>query len=663
MSLDLDTLITAEHKREMVDFLNGMVQEFKTTSVTESLVDFTENTRVLTSGTSARPGKYRFEVVPYMREITECLSEYSRIIELVLMKGTQIAGTEALLNQQVYCIKHGIGPVMYVTSDDDLAKEFMEKRTGPAIMAAGMQNLITPVVQKRSNKSSGDSKRAKSYAGTFLMAIGARSESKLSSVPIRVLQLDEIDKYPVVLVGGGSSIAAATRRTDSYTGLKKIVYMSTPKHKATSRIEPLFQMGDMRYYFIPCPMCGTMQRLKWSQIQWDKNKDGKLDIKMDEKGYMKNNPVWLQCENKDCSHKIRDYEKFQFMAEKGHGGKAEWRGSKQPDRPGMRSYHVNALYGFRSWIDVVIQWDHIEGDQDLLYSFITDVCAETFTQRLDKPDMHYLAARAETDFLRGDINQRIKILTAGVDVQDNRLEMSLLGWRDRKEAWSIQHYIFDGNTINPDDDCYNNLEETLRNKFYRPDGSEISISIALVDAAHHTQSVMNFCERFEYQSHNPNTVYPCFGKQTLSAIVREHKSTIATPEILLHDQRLKAEVYTNLKRKTPAAGHAYPPGFLHFPCDFTEDFYKQLTNEEVTEITNNKGVVSMMIANTKQRAVEVLDCHKMALAGLYFLFFKYFELRNVWRKSRKMKPLTPDWQYYWNLINEDEKKEIKKIKI
>ncbi len=657
----LDSIITPRHRKEMVDFILDLIKQFPTTAVKESLVDFTESTRVLTAGVSARPGPFQFEVVPYMREIHESLSEYSRTVEIVIMKGTQISGTELLINQQMYCIKNGIGPLMYVSSDDDLAQEFFEKRTDTAISASGLQDLITPAVMKKSNKSSGDSRRSKSYHGTFIRAVGARSESKLSSFPIRVLQMDEIDKYPFALAAGGSSIEAATRRTDSYTGLKKIVYVSTPKLRATSRIEPLFQQGDARFYFVPCPECGFLQRLLWSQIIWEKDSNGQIDIQLDENGILKNNPIWHEC--KSCGYKMRDYEKFSFLQEKNFGGSAEWRPSKKTEKPGLRSYHVSGLYGFRSWLDLAVQWQAIENDQDLLQSFVNDVLGESYTQKIDKPDMHYLAARAETDWQRGDLNQQIKILTAGVDVGDHELIMSLLGWRDRKEAWTIEHYIFEGDTINPYDDCYNFLEETLRKKFYKPDGTEMSISIALVDAAHHTQSVMNFCERFPYHDTGGQGVFPCFGKQVLSMIVREHGSTIRTPELLIDDQRLKAEWYTNLRRKTPPAGHAYPPGFLHFCNEYSEDFYKELTAEEVTKIRNAKGVETLFISNTKQRANHVLDTHKMALGGLYFLFFKYFELKNAARKKRKLKPIPPDWQYYWRLFDELEKKEVKKIKI
>ena len=646
-------VVTKKERKSMIAFINDLVQAFPEINVAESLVEFTERKRILTSGMSARPGPYRFSVTPYTREITEQLSESSKTIELVVMKPTQWAGTAIMLSHQLYCVFYGVGPILYVTSDDDLAGEYMEKRFDPMIAAAGMQDYITPPVQKRSNKATGDTRRAKSFKGTFLRAVGARSESKLSSFPVRIIHLDEEDKYPISLVGGGSSADKAIRRSDSYGNLKKVFHNSTPKEKATSRIGPLFKQGDQRYYFIPCPKCEFMQKLKWSQMKWDKTENGKLDLQMDDHGQVTNNPVWHECANPECKYKMRDYEKIYFMKEKGFGGSAEWRPSKKPDRPGLRSYHGNGMEGFRSWIDIVIQWNKVEGDPVLLQDFINDVLGEEFEAKLDKPDEHYLMSRVETDWRRNDMNDRIKVLTMGVDIQKDRVEAALLGWTEWKESWAVEYYVFPGNTNDPGDICWNNLDEVIKQDFVKPDGQVLRIQVVLIDAPFENASVMNFCERFPYYPNGWRGVYPAYGKQTLSAIIKEHSSTIHTPEILVDDQKLKFELYTNLKRKTPAAGANFPAGYMHFPDDYAENYFEQLVAEEVTTITNNKGVETFFIQNTKKRKNEVLDTTKLALAGLYRMYFKYFEVLNANRKARKKKEIRPNWQTFWDLFEDE----------
>ena len=637
----------------MVNFIIKHIKKFPRVNVAEGLVEFTERKRVLSSGTSARPGPFSFSTTPYLREIAQEMSEYSSTTEGVVMKPTQWGYTEAiLLNHQLYCVYYGIGPVLYVTSDDDLAGEFFEKRFDPMIKDSGMQSYITPAVQKKGNKSTGDTKRSKSFKGTFIKAVGARSESKLSSVPIRILHLDEEDKYPIKLVGGGVPTKKAERRTDSYRKLKKVWHGSTPKLKASSVIEPLFEQGDMRYYNYKCPACGTYQKLSWDQIKWDKNKEGKLDILIDGKGVLLNNPVWHECKNKECDYKMRDHEKVTLLQEEGYGGHAKWISTKKPDRPGLKSWKGHGLEGFRSWVDIVLQWDEIEGDPILRQEMINDVFGETYYEDLDKPDEHYLMARAETDWERGQINERVHVLTMGVDVHPDRLEANLIGWTRRKECWAVDYFVWAGETNDNNDDSWNHLEEKIIAEYEKENGDSIKIQVCFIDAGGKASgSVMSFCERFPYSPNSWRGVFPIFGKQTLSAIVKEHESHIKTPEILIDDQKLKYEIYMSLRRKVPTAGHLYPNGFMHFPGDYSEEYYKQLVAEEITEVINNKGVSSWFISNSKQRRNETLDTNKMGLAGLYYMYITYFKLFNARRKLKKQKEIRPDWSIFWGAFD------------
>ena len=646
---ELRDLIVKKHRSRMIsDFRKG-IRNIPRHSVAEGLVEFTERKRILVSGTSAIPGPYKYFRAPYLREPAECLSEYSRTVELVMMKGTQTGGTDGIMmNHELYCIEYGIGPVQYVSSDDDLALEHMEKRVGPMIEAAGMQGLITPPVQKRSNKGTGDTKRSKSYKGTFLRAVGSRSESKLSSLPSRILHIDEIDKYLSVLSGGGNPVEKAIRRTDSYRNLKKIVYISTPKNKETSQIEPLFNQGDMRYYYFQCPSCREYQKIIWSQIKWDKDDNGDLYIEYDEDGNATNDPVYMVCKNPECDHKIRDHEKSSFLKEKGHGGTAEWRASKKPDRPGMRSYHVNALYGFRSWLDIVLQWCNIDGDDDKLQDFMNDTLGETWEKKIDKPSEHYLAARAEQDWTRGQVNDKVKIITSGWDIHKDRVEGAVMGWNVRKESWAIDYHVFDGTPSDPNDPCWDKMEEVIMKDYYKQNCDKIKMTTAFVDAGYETESVKNFCERFPYSPNSYKGVYPVFGRKRQTEVVKQHTGTIATPEVLMDDQKLKRELYMHLKKKEPATGHNVPNGYIHFPRDYSDVYYAQLVAEDITEITDSKGMqTEIIIHNPSGRRNEALDCTKMALAGLYYIQLTFFKIWNNKRKSMRRKEFNPDWQLFW----------------
>jgi len=659
-------LTTPKQKKHMSDFMTSIVSGWQTRSVAEGVVEFTERKRYLSSGTSARPGPFRFAVTPFWREVAECLSEYSRTVEVGVMKGTQTGGTDAvMMNHAAYCIEYGIGPVQYVSSDDELALEHMEKRLAPMIQESGLQEKIIPPVKSKTSRITGDTKRAKSFGGTFLRVTGARSESSLSSLPTRILHIDEIDKYLKVLTGGGNPVEKAIRRADSYNHLKKIVYISTPKKKATSQIEPIFQQGTMEYYNFHCPVCGELQKLEWSRIKWTKDEEGDFYIEYDGEGNVINDPVWMECKNKECDHKIRDYEKVTFLQEQGFGGTAHWIATKKPDRPGIRTFHINALYGFRSWLDVVVQWCKIEGDKDLLQDFINDTLGETYQDAIDKPDMHYLQARAETDWERGQIPNGVKILVLGCDIQkgkagNGRIEWGIAGYGIKKEYWSSDYDMIAGNPYDPNDPLWDKLEEIIRKDYYKINGEAINIQVAFLDAQGEAAEVVKvFCERFPYSPGSWIGVFPTLGKKTQSDIVKEHTSTIKTPEILLDDQKLKAEIYHHLKKKVPVIGSNYPVGFMHFHAGYSEEYYKQLTAEEVEEIMNTKGTATeYYIHNKKQRRNEVLDVTKMQLGALYYVYFTYFKLWNERRKLRKYSEINRDWSLFWAKMDDDSGVEV-----
>jgi phage terminase large subunit GpA-like protein len=649
-------IITSKHRKKQIKYMLKEIKKFPKRNVSEDLVTFSERKRRLVSGTSARSGPYRFSNAPMWREVAYEMSESSKTTEGVVMAATQTGKTENMLNHELYCIEYGIGPMCYVSSDEGLAEKHSETRFGPMLQAAGMQSYIQAPVKSRANKGTGDKVNLKFYKGTFIQFIGARSESKASSTPIRILHIDEIDKFPLQLSGGGNPIIKLLRRTDSYDKLKKIFYVSTPKRKATSQIEPLYEQGDMRKYHIECQGCKELHILEWARIKWDKDENGRVLLEYDENDDMINDPVWHECPH--CGYKMRCHEKVVAMKEEEHGGHAKWIPSKKPDRPGIKSWHVSGLYGFRSWLDIVMEFQDAKDDKILLEDFICDTLAETWEDSIDKPDEHYLMARAETDWERGQVPDEVKILSLGCDIQENRIEYGIIGWARNKESWFIDYDTFDGDPFNVDDELWDKLYDVLTKEYEKISGEKIRIQIAFLDAqGKAARAVKAFCEKFPYHPSVIGGVFPALGKANMQGTVKEHESTINTPEVLLNDQKLKAEIYGILKLKVPATGHKYPWGFMHFPggeTGFNADFYKQMTAEEVEVIMNTKGTASeFIIHNKKQRRNEVLDVAKMQLGALYYMYVTYFKRTNAHRKARKKRELPADWRLFWSLYGDD----------
>lgn len=655
-------IIPEDIQDDMHIFMQTIIQAFPKSAIVKKVSEWAEEKRTIGAGLTARPGKADFKVTPYLREIADTASDCSPVQESYTIKGTQLGFSVMVLENHIgYCIEYGIGPLLYVGGDAAMAEEVMEKRVDEMIFSAGLQGKIKANIEKRKGKSTGDRSDSKSYSGTFMRAVGPNSESKLRTFPMRILHLDEMDIYPQRITKGtditADPVEKAERRADSYGNLKKIIGGSTPKDEATTRIEKKVNEGDKRYYNITCPKCGSQFPLLWSNFKWDKTEDGKPDIRTEIINGVETitkDPTYFKCINDKCTWRLYHKDKREILQEKGYGGTAEWIPTKKPDRPFVQSYVLPAWYGFRTWIDIVIQWDRVKDDPFLLPTFVNDVMAETWKENTAKPNDSelYLLAQEYEHWNIGDIKKNILFLTITVDVQKDRLEGGLVGWGRDRQGYLIDYWTFEGNPAVLEDKCWKQLSERILKKYVREDGQEMFVQIAFIDSQYLSDTVDLFCDSFPYDPTEIGGVFPIQSRDSQDKLIKRYKSNIKTPVIGLHDQQLKLALY-NVLRKRPQSVGVYPHYYLHFSHNYGPELYKQLTSEEIVKITVKGEVRGVKILNTKQRRNETLDIMKMSLGAFQFAMDKYFELLNEQRKLQKRPEVQENSELFFDYMEEN----------
>jgi phage terminase large subunit GpA-like protein len=655
-----------EEWNDMVDAILHAVTSYPKERVTEKVSEWMERKMVLKKGQSVYSGRFSFDVTPYLREIADNLSIGSGITEMAVIKGNQ-GGFSTISHGHIgYCIDYGIGPGLFVSGDQQMSEDQIEQRVDTVIEEAGLQDKIKATVQKKANKGTGDRKGFKSYGGTFFRAVGPRSEGKLRSFPAMWAHIEEVDVFPIKLGGAhskGNPIEKTIRRMDTYGPLRRAYYNSTPKEKVSSQIEPLYEAGDKRQYHVPCPHCGHKQPLTWGGFNWDKNPDGSPAVKIDpETGTVLHDPVYYVCA--ECGAHWKNADKWQFLKDKEAGGMvlpdgrhvwAEWVPTKAPDRPGIRSYKWPSLYSpFRPWLDVVLQFWRVRHDPQLLPDFVNDVLAETWEESVQTPKPEGIQARAE-EWEPGYIPRGVLFTTLAADIQADRIEAGLWGWGRNKESWALNYWVFEGTTAEINAPCWNNLEQVLTAEYTREDGVNLGTPmITFIDTRYLPNVVNNFVDRFQYHPRVVDGVYPVRGQETQTEIYKVHKNDIATPVVSIHDQRLKRELYSYLKREAPVEGAAFPYGYIHFPATYDETFYKQLTSEEFVVDRDSRGRERVRIDNIHQRRNEVLDIAKMNLGALHFACLRWFELENKRRRTKHRPEVEVDWGRFWSFFADRE---------
>lgn len=558
--------------------------------------EWSDRHRKLSQRASAEPGQWRTSRTPYLKEIMDALSPSSPVEEVVFMKGAQVGASESGNNWIGFVIDYAPGPMLAVLPTVELAKRTSKQRIAPLIEES--PRLKAKVRDARS-RDSGNTMLSKEYPGGILILTGANSAVGLRAMPARYLLLDEIDAFPGDVDGEGEPCALAEARTRTFAR-RKILKVSTPTFEGRSRIQTAFQQTDQREYHVPCPHCAVAQVLRWERIRWEK---GKPDTAV---------YACTACDKPiDESHKTAMLAAGVWMA-------------KHPERSGkVAGFHLSSLYspvGWLSWRQIAKEWETIQAtkSQDRLRVFINTVLGETWKERGDAPDWERLYARREK-YKIGCPPAGVHFLTAGVDVQRDRIEFEVVGWGPGKESWSVEYRVLMGDTSQPHP--WQELGQVISSHFESEDGRSLPIQVTAIDSGYNTQAVYDFVRRYQ-----PNRVIAIKGQSTAALVIGQP----STVDVSTQGRRLrrgvkvwpvgvdliKSELYGWLKLPTPQDGESVPHGFRHFP-EYDAEYFKQLTAEELIKRVV-KGFTKFEWEKVRERN-EALDTgvYNRAAAAFY----------------------------------------------
>jgi phage terminase large subunit GpA-like protein len=437
--------------------------------------EWADANRVLSGVGSSEQGAWKTSRTPYLPEIMDRLSEHDPAQLIPFMKPTQIGGTEVGSNWIGYVMDHAKGPMAVVMPTEKSMKDWMAQKFEPM---AESTPAVNKVLSRRSNNSSDNNAQFKKFIGGILFTKTAGSTADLKSTSLRYVLADEIDEWEWETTQG-DPFGLLLARQDNFHDRKAYV-PSTPTLKDRSRIEELYEGGDQRQYHVPCPHCGELQTLKWANLKWTHHPDTK-----------RINDVYYVCNVHGCV--IQEYSKASMLPELGHGGQARW----VPDVPGAAypSYRINALYSpiglGRNWTELATQWIEAQGDNAKLMRFMNTRLGETWADRTRDIKANALEARAEPYTLRS-VPQGCLVITVGVDTQDNRLELQVIGHGKRDRTWTLDYHVLPGNPAG--DELWQALADYVNGiKFINQSGKElISEACAIDTGGHHTHAVYAF---------------------------------------------------------------------------------------------------------------------------------------------------------------------------
>lgn len=555
---------------------------------------------VLPTENAAEPGPYRWQRAAFQKEMLDvaCDSEHQ---EVVLMLPARVGKTTVLLAASGFFAHQEPSPCMFLGPTSGYVKSFTKNSLEPMFRASStLRDLLV-----WDTRDSGNTLTLKKFrSGGFIYLAGAESPSQIRGQTIRLGLADEIEVYPENPGDEGSPIQEIRLRTSTFQHRRKLVYSSTPLIKHHSAIEKLFLESDQRLFHIQCPECGHEQAPEWEHIIYK-------DLKAPH----------LSCQG--CGYLIPEKSKRK-MVENGR-----W----IAQNPGAKiaGFRTTSIVSpFASWEEMVKEWKDAQKSTFLLQKFLNTRLAKTFDIAGTHLSEHDLSARIER--YAAEVPKGVGVLTSGVDVQRDRIEVAVYGWGAKDECWLIDYRILVGDTSQAA--IWNDLANLFIASSYKTiHGVPLRVKVVAIDSGYQAQKVYQWTSQFS-KKQKVTKAFSIKGRDEYPKVV---------DEIPRKSKRYKAPfrfIGTNHSKDYLIAGilnNADPgPGYLHIPVALPDvpgveaagerflqvDYLEQMTSER--QVFNPKtGKRSWTLPEGKRN--EALDTFVYAYAAFRLLGAQFAE--------------------------------------
>ena len=555
---------------------------------------------MLTVSSSPFPGRWKTERAEYQRGIMQAFSD-PKTERIVCCTSSQIGKTEIMNNICGFFLVHDPCPILVLLPTLELARAWSVDRLAPMIST-------TPAIREQIGdprmKDGDNTILQKQFRnGSRLSIAGSNSPASLSSRPIRVVLMDEIDRMALSSGSEGDPILLASRRTQNFFN-RKIAMFSTPTVKGASRIESAFEDSDQRYYNLKCHACKTAQVLEWSQVRWEKDK-----------------PETAKYHCSECDVEWSDVQRKQAIR---YG---EWIATEPFS--GTAGFHLSGLYS--PWVDIAelakLFLESKHTGQEALRVFVNTVLAQIWEEdEGDGVETNDIMVRA-TNFETPLPDASIGVLCASADVQADRIEVLVNGYGANNQTWIVGFQIFYGSPNS--ESLWNEVEEYLKTSWPHISGHDLRITRSFIDSGYETGAVYNFCKRLEATGVR---AIKGIGGINRAEVGRPTKNNTARCNVWpLGVNTLKTQILARLKIDDPKDS-----GFVHFPDFLDEEFFLQLTSEKIVK-RYKAGIPRMEFKRLRPRN-EALDLMVYNLAAFRSLNANMSIIQKKLSEVRKSEP-------------------------
>lgn len=603
--------------------------------------------RGMSAKSTALPGRYNASLTPWVKGIHQALDD-PKITRVVAQKSAQVAWTDGvLLNYIGKRIDIDPCPIIVMFAKEGAAKEFNDEKLVPMIEASPHLREKIPIGSRRDKNNRWN---YKGYPGGFLKLVGSNSPSSVKSTPAPVVCVEEPDDCNDNIKEQGDTITLLIERTKTFAR-PKVLYGGTPTVEGFSAVETAYKESDKRQFFVPCPDCGQEVVLKWEDVHWQEDKN----INHEVYGHVNLDSAVYVCPH--CGSIWDDTKKNRAVR------KGVWKATAT--FTGTAGFYINELYSpfpgsrFRNILEKYLSAKHLmdQGDDTKMRSFYNSQLGLPYAYKSGLPEPDILKERAE-DYEAFTVPEVGCVLTAGVDVQHDRLAVIIRAWGPGEESWLVWWGEIQGQTIVPEKGAWLDLDKLLNRTFKVSNGASVRIRAASIDSS---------------DGQTSDAVYTFVRKRLVrgymaikgSSEISGEKEIFTTPKISVDlDGKQKAYKYglrpfivgtsraKDLILGVEANGGRIKltgrgPGRVHWYKGVRSDYWEQITSEVKVPSANRQKRVWQKKSGVRN---EALDCEVYALHAARSLKL------NLWTPQRW--DLEREKQLQIDLLTEPEKEPV-----
>ena len=488
---------------------------------------------------TAMSGPWRPETAPYQAPIMDAMSDL-RTRRVVVMTSAQVGKTFMQQATMAYYMANRPRPMLFVMPTASKVTSFMKTKLRPFIEAhPKLLELTGPLTGTATNNTT----RFVRFPEGFIRLGGAESRHDLTSDSVGVLLCDEIDDWAKDASGGGSPLSLARSRGTTFWDFKEIT-VCTPKTLEDSTIYPLFLEGTQEHWAPHCPSCDEQSPYSWERFDPD--------------------TLLMSCPHCGSAHDQTDWQAqpASFLVE-------------NKDVPDIRSFNLNAFAApWVDWGSIATRWREANGmGEPGLTAFWQDVLGWPYVGSGETIEPEGLLARCEE--YAAECPAGVLVLTAGVDVQVNRLEVEVVGWGLGHESWSVAYHVVLGSPHH--EETWKALDAILKKHYEHQLGYKLRIARTFIDSGYLPHTVHQYVHLNRYFGvaaikGSPLRTCPIVAAPSQKALDARRRRK--SPLFMIGTQEAKNYIYSYLNRQEPGEG------YCHFKAGMNDPVYfKQLAAE------------------------------------------------------------------------------------